>query len=86
MTSHKDKKSKPMTKHSFGHYGTEREANEALDQLQTKHPKKKLEIVVEKRRNNKLWKKYCVCEYVPAKASPRSPTTYKPHFSDRYYK
>ena len=76
MTSHKDKKSKRMTKHSFGHYGTEKEAKEALDQLQIKHPKKKLEIIVEKRKG-RLWKKYCVCEYVPAKAAVRKPSTYK---------
>jgi hypothetical protein len=76
MTSRKHNKSKPMSKHSFGHYGTEKEAKEVLDQLQIKHPNKKLEIVEEKRKG-RLWKKYCVCEYVPAKAAVRKPSTYK---------
>ena len=56
MTSRKHNKSKPMSKHSFGHYGTEKEAKEVLDQLQIKHPNKKLEIVEEKRKG-RLWKK-----------------------------
>ena len=65
-----------MTKHSFGHYGTQSEAQEVLEYLQEKHPKKKLQVVEEKRKG-KLWKKYCVCEYVPARVAARKPSTYK---------
>jgi hypothetical protein len=54
-----------LAKRGFAHFATEKEAELGKKSLQKHYPKKKLVIEKEKRRNNKLWKKYCVCEYIP---------------------
>jgi len=59
----KSNKVVPMYKHSFGHFKTEGEANAHKNDLQETHPKKKIQVVLEKRKT-KYWKKYCVCEYL----------------------
>ena len=55
-----------MYKHSFGHCSTQTQAARHKKYLQEKYPKKTIHVVQEKRSNNK-WPKYCVCEYVPFK-------------------
>ena len=61
----KSNKSKPSFpyKHSFGHFCTEALAKQKLILLQEQHPKKKMQVVLEKRQT-KYWKKYCVCEFI----------------------
>ena len=63
--SKKSNKSKPSSpyKHSFGHFKSEGEANTHRSDLQQQYPKKKFEVVLEKRQT-KYWKKYCVCEFI----------------------
>ncbi len=59
-------KDKTMYKHSFGHFSTNAQAIMCMKELEKKYPDKELHVVQEKRSNN-TWMKYCVCEYVPFK-------------------
>ena len=55
-----------MYKHSFGHFSSNTDAIRCMKELEERYPKKRLQVVQEKRSNN-TWAKYCVCEYVPFK-------------------
>jgi len=59
-------KDKTMYKHSFGHFSTNAQAIMCMKELEKEHPDKELHVVQEKRSDN-TWMKYCVCEYVPFK-------------------
>jgi hypothetical protein len=65
------KKPQRMYKHSYGHYRTEMEAHRVRKELQERYPKKKFEVVREKRSNNR-WAKFCVCVFVPEKGKSKT--------------
>ena len=60
----KSKQPQRMYKHSYGHYRSEVAANKGRKELQERYPKKRFEVVREKRSKN-TWAKFCVCVLVP---------------------